>query len=214
VSLQAESQKYRETHRRLAARSSSTPRNAAAWAACSLRIALVRRTGIMRHRCFRSILVFAILSLVASPAESQNTVGGHFGVLFPLVTHADGTTTDISEDFTIGFPVGITVRKNPTFAFDLELVSTIQNEPLDVGLTVHPGVLWGFADKWNAGIRVAFDVNQASWGFTPLVNYAFADVGGGSSLFAEAVVPVRFQEDIFGDSTTSVGLGVHVGIGF
>ena len=167
----------------------------------------------MRQHFFRGILVFTILSLV-SQAEAQNTIGGHFGVLFPLVTHADGTTTNISDDFTVGFPVGITVRKNQTFAFDLELVPSVQNEPLDVDLTVLPGVLWGFADNWNAGIRVAFDVNRPSWGFTPLVNYAFADVGGGSSLFAELVVPLRFQEDLFGDNMTSIGLGVHVGIGF
>ena len=168
----------------------------------------------MRQHSFRGILVFAILSLVTAQAEAQNTIGGHFGVLFPLVTHADGTTTNISDDFTVGFPVGITVRKSQTFAFDLEFVPSVQNEPLDVDLTVHPGVLWGFADKWNAGIRVAFDVNRPSWGFTPLVNYAFADVGGGSSLFAELVVPLRFQEDLFGDNITSIGLGVHVGIGF
>lgn len=74
-------------------------------------------------------------------------------------------TTNISDDFTVGFPVGITVRKSQTFAFDLEFVPLVQNEPLDVDLTVHPGVLWGFADKWNAGIRVAFDVNPAVVGF-------------------------------------------------
>jgi hypothetical protein len=28
------------------------------------------------------------------------------------------------------------------------------------------------------------------------------------------VVPIRFQEDSFGDGFTSIGLGVHVGVGF
>jgi len=163
------------------------------------------------------IIIGAILALAgpaASRAEAQNTLGGHFGVVFPLVTHANDTTTDISEDFTIGFPMGITVRKSPSFAFDLELVASMQNEPLDVGLTVHPGVLWGFADGWNAGIRLAFDVNQASWGFTPLVNYRLFAVGNDGSVFAEVVVPIRFKEDRFGDGFTSIGLGVHVGVGF
>ncbi len=171
----------------------------------------------MRQRSLCYVIIGTILTFAgpaASRAEAQNTLGGHFGVLFPLVTHANDTTTDISEDFTIGFPVGITVRKSATFAFDLEFVPSIQNEPLDVDLTVHPGVLWGFGDVWNAGIRVAFDVNQASWGFTPLVNYGLFDVGGGGSIFAEVVVPIRFQEDSFGESFTSIGLGVHVGVGF
>ena len=65
----------------------------------------------MRQRFFRGIPVFAILSFGTAQAEAQNTIGGHFGVLFPLVTRADGTTTNISDDFTVGFPVGITVRK-------------------------------------------------------------------------------------------------------
>jgi hypothetical protein len=171
----------------------------------------------MRHYSPCYIIIAAILALAgpaASRAEAQNTVGGHFGVVFPLVTHANDTTTDISEDFLLGFPMGITVRKSPTFAFDLEFVPVIQNEPLNVDLTVHPGVLWGFADGWNAGIRMAFDVNQASWGFTPLVNYGLFDVGGGGSIFAEVVVPIRLKEDRFGDGFTSIGLGVHIGVGF
>jgi hypothetical protein len=158
-------------------------------------------------------VVLMLAGPAATPADAQNTLGGHFGVLFPIVTHANDTTTDISEDFTIGFPMGITVRKSPAFAFDLELVASIQNEPLGVTMTLHPGVLWGFGDGWNAGIRVAFDVNQASWGFTPLVNYGLFAVGDGS-LFVEAVVPIRFQEDDFGVNFTSIGFGAHVGVGF
>jgi len=159
----------------------------------------------------------ALLTLagpMVSRADAQNRVGGHFGVLFPLVTHANDTTTDISEDFTIGFPVGITVRKSPGVAFDLELVPVIQNEPLNVDLTLHPGVLWGLGDGWTAGLRMAFDVNKASWGFTPLINYGLHAVSGGGSVFAEVVVPIRFQEDFFGDGFTRIGLGVHIGVGF
>jgi len=32
--------------------------------------------------------------------------------------------------------------------------------------------------------------------------------------FIELVVPIRFQDDIVGDTHTSIGLGVHLGIGF
>jgi hypothetical protein len=164
----------------------------------------------MRHHSLCGgivIVTIALAGLGASSAEAQNRVGGHFGVLFPIVTHGNDTTVDISDDFVIGFPVGITVRKTPTFAFDLELVPVIQNEPLDVSLEVHPGVLWGVAPGWNAGIRMAFGVNQASWGFTPLLNY-------GDKVFGEIVLPIRFQEDAFGDGFTSIGFGVHVGVGF
>jgi hypothetical protein len=49
--------------------------------------------------------------------------------------------------------MGITVRKSPAFAFDLEFVASSQNEPLGVTMTLHTGVLWGFGDGWNTGIR-------------------------------------------------------------
>ena len=46
----------------------------------------------------------------------------------------------------MGFPMGITVRKSDAFAFDLEIVPSLdfdEDEPVDVPLTIHPGVLFG-----------------------------------------------------------------------
>ena len=156
----------------------------------------------------------ALIGSVASRASAQNTLGGHIGFVLPLVSHADGATTTIADDFVIGFPMGITVRKSPTFAFDLELVPAVQNDPLGVGLTVHPGVVWGVGDGWGAGLRLAFDVNQPSWGLTPILNHGLLKVGKDSMLFGELVLPVRFQENRAGRSFTSVGFGVHLGVGF
>src|SRR5262245_24910956 len=145
----------------------------------------------MRRYSLHFIIIGAILILVGpatSRAEAQDTVGGHVGVLFPLVNHGNGTTVDITDDFTIAFPVGITVRKTPTFAFDLEFVPNIQNAPLAVNLTVHPGVLFGFAEGWNAGVRVAFEIDQAAWGCTPLVNDALFPGGASSTVLCEGGV--------------------------
>ena len=60
---------------------------------------------------------------------------------------------------------------------------------------------------------MAFDVNRASWGFTPLINRSFA-LSDGTALFAELVVPIRFQENTLGSSFTSIGVGIHIGVGF
>jgi len=85
-----------------------------------------------------------------SPAEAQDhqdRLGGHFGVLFPLVTHVNGDTVGIGDDFKIGFPMGITVKTSDKYAFDLEFVPVLdprQNGPLNVSLTVHPGILRSF----------------------------------------------------------------------
>lgn len=163
-----------------------------------------------------SLCLLALVALVAAPMplHAQDRLGGHFGAVFPLVTHADGDTTTIGDDFKIGFPMGVTVKTSDKWAFDLELVPVIQNDPLLVSLTVHPGIIRALSGGYAAGVRMAFDVNEASWGFTPLVNKGFAVPGHSYKLFVEGVVPIRFQQTPAGDNKTSIGFAVHTGIGF
>jgi len=169
---------------------------------------VMNRDGLIVRFC---ACLFIALTLCPTAAEAQNRLGGHFGIVFPLLTHAHDETTTISEDFLVGFPTGITVRTSDRIAFDLELVPVIQNEPLGVSLTVHPGILIGVADRTTFGVRMAFDVDRPSWGFTPLLNYSLGRLNG-AAIFGELVVPIRFQEDR--DNFTSIGLGIHFGVGF
>jgi hypothetical protein len=163
----------------------------------------------------RTVISALVLCLTASAAAAQDRLGGHFGVVFPLVTHVNGETTNIGDDFKTGFPMGITVKTSDKYAFDLELVPSLDpqdNGPINVGLTVHPGVLRSLGNAWTAGLRMAFDINGASWGFTPLLNKGFPV--GGQTYFVEFVVPIRFQDDSVGDTHGAIGFGVHLGIGF
>ena len=167
----------------------------------------------------RTLMVFraaalVVLMLDGSSAYAQNRIGGHFGVALPLIAHAQGETTTISDDFVIVFPTGITVRKSDVFAFDLELAPVVQNDPRHIDLTLHPGVAWGIGNGYSVGGRVAFDIGKESWGFTPLFNKGLLQVGRDSTLFAELDVPIRFKQDANGVGYTSVGLAVVVGIGF
>jgi hypothetical protein len=109
--------------------------------------------------------------------------------------------------------MGIPVNKNDRWAFDLELVPVLDFDdegPLGVPLTVHPGVLRSLGGKWTLGLRMAFDIGGASWGFTPLLNRGL----GSSGYFVEFVVPIRFQDDEFGEGSTAIGFGIHLGVGF
>jgi hypothetical protein len=164
----------------------------------------------------RPVVFSAIgLCLAAPAAMAQDKLGGHFGVVFPLVTHVNGSTTNIGDDFKVGFPMGITVKTSDRWAFDLELVPVLDpqdNAPIGVPLTIHPGVLRSFGNSWTGGLRMAFDVGGASWGFTPLLNKGIPM--GGHNYFVEIVVPIRFQDDDVGETHTAIGLGVHFGIGF
>ena len=169
----------------------------------------------------RALCVVAIILLsvaAAVPASAQDSVGGHVGFVLPLVTHAGGQTTSISDSFSIGFPMGITVKGRGRMAFDLELVPSIQDSPRQVGLLVHPGLVWGIGHGFAVGTRAAFDINSAQFGFTPLVNKSWPIRSENSffkSYFAEAVLPVRFNRPtVVGVATNPVTFGIHFGVGF
>ena len=158
-------------------------------------------------------LVGGLLLATGSSASAEDHLGGHFGIVLPLVTRADGVTTTIGDDFKIGFPTGITVKKTDKVAFDFELVPVIHKSQF-VSLTVHPGVIFGLAPSIAGGVRMAFDVRENSWGFTPLLSKSFPMNGGAYALFAELDVPIRFQEPSAGRSSTAVTVAAHFGIGF
>ena len=167
-------------------------------------------------KCVRLVMIGAIgVCLTAPAARAQDRLGGHFGVVFPLVTRANGNTTNIGDDFKVGFPMGITVKTSDKYAFDLEIVPALDPQdrrPIGVPLTVHPGVLRSLGNSWTGGLRMAFDIGSASWGFTPLLNKGFPM--GGHNYFVEFVVPIRFQDDSVGDTHGAITFGVHLGIGF
>ena len=168
---------------------------------------------------WRGLWTFALmlisLSAVAPSAQSQTTVGGHIGFVLPLVTHAGGETTTLGDNFSIGFPMGITVKGRGRMAFDLEFVPSIQDEPRQVSLTVHPGLVWSVGHGFGVGGRAAFDVNSSQFGFTPLVNKSWPIKNSFfKAYFVEAVLPVRFNRPPGGPATNPVTFGIHFGVGF
>ena len=174
------------------------------------------RSVTVRLAVFVIALGFAPCAAIPA-AQAQNQIGGHFGAVFPLVTRVNGQTIDISDDFKVGFPMGITVKKTGKIAFDLELVPVLdpdEDHAINVPLTIHPGVLRDLGGNWTGGLRMAFDINGASWGFTPLLNRHFDIPNHSYVYFVEFVLPIRFQDDVFGDTHTAVTFGIHAGIGF
>jgi hypothetical protein len=165
---------------------------------------------------FWILSVAPIISLGGgSVAHAQDSIGGHIGFVLPLVTHAGGDTTNIGDNFSIGFPVGITVKGNGKMAFDLEFVPSIQDSPRHVALTVHPGLLRSIGHNFTVGTRLAFDVNSSQFGFTPLLNKSWPIEGGFlKAYFVEADLPVRFDRPAGGPSTNPVTFALHFGVGF
>lgn len=157
------------------------------------------------------------LTCSVSSSRAQDALGGHVGFVLPLVTRAGGQTTSIADNFTIGFPMGITVKGQGRMAFDMEFVPFIQKNPRQITLTVHPGVVWSVRHGVGVGVRAAFDINSSQFGFTPLVNksWTFKEAQGlFKSYFVEADLPVRFNRPPGGPSTNPVTFAVHFGVGF
>jgi hypothetical protein len=161
------------------------------------------------------IPVLMIVLGIASAARAQDTLGGHIGFVVPLVTHAGGQTTNLADNFSVGVPVGITVKGSGKTAFDLELVPSVQDSPRQVSLTVHPGLLRSIGHTFTVGARLAFDVNSSQMGFTPLINKSFPiENNFFKAYFIEADLPVRFNRPAGGPSTNPVTFAMHFGVGF
>jgi hypothetical protein len=157
------------------------------------------------------------LTALSILARAQTTVGGHVGVVLPLVTDTSGQTTDLASDFSIGFPVGITVKGTGRTIFDFEFISSIQDSPRNVTLTVHPGFLWNIGHGLAPGIRAAFVANSSTYGFTPLLNKGWPIKGKGQlfkAYFVEGDLPVRFNRPTGQPGTSAVGFALHLGLGF
>jgi hypothetical protein len=169
----------------------------------------------LRNRIWVVVGLLLISSVPTAEAQTNLGVGGHIGFVLPLVTHAAGTTTNIADHFSIGFPLGVTFKGRGRMAYDLELVPGVQGTPRLTNLTVHPGLVWDVGHNFGAGIRAAFDVNSPQWGFTPLVNHSWPiENNFFKAYFAEAVLPIRFNRPTNGPATTPVTFGLHFGLGF
>jgi hypothetical protein len=181
---------------------------------------LYRSATISGQRLRLAMTVLAMtVAGTASLAQAQDTLGGHMGLVLPLVTREAGqTTNNLSDSFAIGFPVGVTIKGQGHTAFDFELVPMIHTaRPRDTSLTVHPGLIRDVGHHFAVGMRAAFDVNSASWGFTPLVNHSWPIKNERSffkAYFVEADLPVRFNRPVVGPKTDPVTFAMHLGVGF
>jgi hypothetical protein len=135
----------------------------------------------------------------------------------PLVTTAGGQTTTLADNFSIIFPIGITIKGNGCGAFDMEFDPSIQDSPRQVSLTLQPGGVWRLGHWFAVGIRAAFVANSSEFGFTPLLNKSWpikSDNGFFKAYFVEADLPVRFNRPPGGPATDPVTFAMHFGLGF
>ena len=166
---------------------------------------------------FAAVVAVLFMMGLAVPAQAQVGVGGHVGFVIPWVTHAAGQTTNIGDNFQIGFPLGVNFHGEGRMSLDLEMVPSFSDSPRAVTLTIDPGLVWRIDKGWSAGLRAAFDVNSATVGFIPLVNksWKFKDQKGFfKSYFVEADLPVKFNRPTGVPGSNAVTFATHFGLGF
>jgi hypothetical protein len=178
--------------------------------------------GILYITCLGLCLPF-ILNAQDSTAtitygKSGLIKGYHVGVVQPIVNIRNGVVESVFEydRYTIGFPIGISLKTPGSLIIDLEVVpfvSPLLDERADFGvhLLYHPGVLMPLGKGFTFGMRLAFETGQGQFGFTPLINKSFR-LGPGSIYFIEIVAPGRFGPNE--KSGYSQVIGFHTGVAF
>jgi len=160
---------------------------------------------------FAKLFIIFLLTGFSISSQAQNSIGGHFGAVQPIITITEDDTNSGFDPYNLGFPIGITVRKNDKFAFDAEFVPFIKfaDDASEVSeFIVHPGLLWGVGDKLTFGTRIAYELFSFRYGITPLLNKGFTI--GETNVFAEFVLPIRVGRD----EGFAVTAGLHLGVGF
>ena len=139
-------------------------------------------------------------------------LGGHVGFVVPIVARGNGATTNVGDRFVFGFPVGLTLKTKKNIAVDFEFIPTF-NTGRDFVLTIHPGIIYGFAKKYAVGVRAAYDAGAGSYGFTPLISRGFK-VNEKVGFFIEADFPIRSNYRPYQNRFGSIAFAMHAGFAF
>ncbi|MDW3194547.1 MAG: hypothetical protein R8G66_19370 [Cytophagales bacterium] len=161
----------------------------------------------------RHLLIVLLLAMVY--VSNAQSIGGHVGIVHPLFTLSEGETSTIADQYTVGFPIGLTIKRKSNPSVDFEFVPFMTNGSID-NLLIHPGVLFGLGAGFTFGTRLAYETGPETYGFTPLLNKGFT-IGNNKSIFMELVLPVRFGSRSVLDSSDNFSaytIAFHVGIGF
>lgn len=180
---------------------------------------------MLKNHRRNAVCAFAVVlsSLcVARAAKADDAVGGHAGLVMPLVKFTRTLPGQKAAPYFIGdfvdtdFAAGVTVKLNSAVAIDFETV--VGNEVKAVGggvggtgLTVDPGIIYNLGPV-AVGARIKFDIGaQANVGLIPLINKGIVDLGG-VTWFIEGDLPMTLGTTA--DGNPSIAFALHTGLAF
>jgi hypothetical protein len=198
----------------------ATSRNRMSILACGLSVAAV---ATLAPSIARAEEPAPMAAPVASSVSLHPGIGGHIGIATKLVNLDSDNTTNIGDQFSLAFPIGIGFQLTDKLAIDFETIPSISVHPRGFnGFTVDPGVVYNLGSV-VIGLRVKWDIGGPSnIGVIPLVHKAIADLGHGVNWFVEGAFPTTLafttQDNGLGNTQDhtnfSVGVVFHTGLGF
>lgn len=163
---------------------------------------------------FKCTILFTLLAL-SMPVFSQTTypkITTYVGVVHPIISFSkEEPTVNFKEFYSVGFPTGINIWKNPKIGFSFEIVPSIKAENGSSkmnSLLFHPGVLIALGNGYTFAGRAAFETT-GRYGITPVFNKTIKK-NDNSSYYVAIPLPVRFGNN----APTTFTLGFQFGIAF
>lgn len=166
---------------------------------------------MLKHRLI-ILSSFLFVSIFSLSQTGYPKIGTTVSMAHPIITFdKNGTITNFTDYYLVGFPVAINIWKSPKMAFSFEVVpyiKSINGSSSMSNFLFHPGVLVPLGKGFGFTGRAAFETS-GRYGFTPGI-FKTIKKGKDVSCFVAVPLPVRFGNDL----PTSVSLAFLIGIGF
>lgn len=161
---------------------------------------------------FIILFCFLFVSIFSLSQAGYPKIGITVSMAHPIITFdKNGTTTNFSNYYLVGFPVAINIWKTPKMAFSFEVVpyiKSINGSSSMSNFLFHPGVLVPLGKGFGFTGRAAFETS-GRYGFTPSI-FKTIKKGKDVSCFVAVPFPVRFGNDL----PTSASIAFLIGIAF
>ncbi|WP_198424803.1 hypothetical protein [Spirosoma endbachense] len=171
-----------------------------------------RKRIIIQSLFWLLIAIWPIDVSAQTIAPTPPRMAGYLGILHPLVTiDGNGSETNFSDYYVVGFPIGLNLWKTERVGFSVEIVPIIRAEnhvSRVSNVLFHPGILLNLGNGFAFAGRLAFETN-GRYGVTPVFNKVVKR-NKHSNYFVAIPIPVRFGND----RSTSATVGFQFGIAF
>lgn len=146
------------------------------------------------------------------PSAVYPKVMGYFSAVHPIVSFdKEGSTSNFSNSYVVGFPAGVNILKSDKIGFSFEITPFIKAENNDskvYNLLFHPGVIFRLKNGFSITERAAFET-LGRYGFTTVFTKVVVK-GKNSNLFIAVPLPARFGNE----KPASIGFAFQVGVSF